>query len=354
MKSFKNSLAVLLILTMMLSCGKDDDNKNSSSFLHGIIITNEGNFNDNNGSVSYMSLSEDTVINDLFEAVNGRPLGDVVMSFATYKDKGFIVVNNSGKVEVVDLKNFQSAGVIEVPYPRHILVSSDGKGYITYGSFPGKVKVFNAVTMEVITDVTVGNQPEGMLTNGDFLLVANGKWGNDTTISIIDRTTNEVVSTIGVGDGPVAFTTDGSGSVWVLCQGKVVYSSDWSYIEYETDSKLVSLKPETYEPSKSFTIGHTGDYFNPASVSSSPDGQYIFYVEKEGVFAFRVASSMIPETPLISGSFNSVNANPVTGRLYVTELKGYTASGKLHIFTAGGEFVNSFVVGIAPNGAFFY
>jgi len=347
-------LIVLLISIFVLSCEDPDDNKNKNSFLHGIIITNEGNFRDNNGSVSYIPLTEDTVINNVFEIVNGRPLGDVVMSFASWKNKGFIVANNSGKVEVVDMNTFQSAGVIEVSYPRHIIISNDGKGYITYGSFPGKVKVFNPETLEAITDITVGNQPEKMIVDGNNLLVANGQWGNDSTVSIIDRTTNEVTSTLTVGDGPVAFTRDGSGSVWVLCQGKVVYSPDWSYIEYETDSKLVALRPGTYQPSKSYIIGHTGDYFNPSSVASDPGGQYIYFIENEGVFAFRLSDSQIPATPLVSGSFNAVNVNAMNGRLYVTEIQGYTASGKLHIFTPAGQIINTLIVGIAPNGVYFY
>lgn len=354
MRNTGNLLIVLLISIFVLSCEKPDDTSSNSSFLHGIMITNEGNFRDNNGSVSYIPLTEDTVINNIFEAVNNRPLGDVVMSFASWKNKGFIVANNSGKVEVVDLKTFQSVGIIEVSYPRHIVVSNDGKGYITYGAFPGKVKVFNPETLEAITDITVGNQPEKMIVDGDKLLVANGQWGNDSTVSIIDRTANEVVSTIVAGDGPVAFTRDGSGSVWVLCQGKVVYSPDWSYIEYETDSKLVSLNPGTYEPSKSYVIGRTGDYFNPSSVASDPGGQYVYFIENEGVFAFRISDSQIPATPLIVGSFNAVNANPLNGRLYVTEIQGYTASGKLHIFTPAGQAVNTFVAGIAPNGIYFY
>jgi hypothetical protein len=112
-----------------------------NSFLHGIIITNEGNFRDNNGSVSYIPLTEDTVINNVFEIVNGRPLGDVVMSFASWKNKGFNVANNSGKVEVVDMNTFQSAGVIEVSYPRHIIFPMTVKVYITYGSFPERLSI---------------------------------------------------------------------------------------------------------------------------------------------------------------------------------------------------------------------
>jgi len=38
----------------------------------------------------------------------------------------------------------------------------------------------------------------------------------------------------------------------------------------------------------------------------------------------------------------------------VTEIQGYTASGKLHIFTPAGQIINTLIVGIAPNGVYFY
>ena len=44
--------------------------------------------------------------------VNNRPLGDMVQSFSVADDKGFIVVNNSQKVEVVLLNTFKSSGCI--------------------------------------------------------------------------------------------------------------------------------------------------------------------------------------------------------------------------------------------------
>lgn len=343
-----------LAVFSLVSCSKDDNNDSKNTYTHGVIITNEGNFMDNNGSVSYIPLTEDTICNDLFEEVNGRSLGDVIMSFAACKNKGYIVANNSNKVEIIDLKTFQSVGVVEVSLPRYVACTSDGKVYVSFSSYPGKVLSVNYDDNTVLDTVTVGNQPEHMLVDDNMLLVANGKWGYDSTVSVIDTRTDKVVQTINVGDGATDLTQDGTGAIWVLCQGKVVYNDDWTAIVSETDSKIVRLQAGTYTPDKTIVVGHTGDGFNPSSIASDPDGQTIYVAEKEGVYAVSVDATEMPAQPLITGDFNGLGVNPSNGRIYALEINGYLSSGIVHIFTAQGSEVRSMTTGIAPNGAFFY
>ena len=123
MMKISRSFCTIISCCMFLLCGcNDKKNVSGGLYEHGVIITNEGNFGSNTGSVSYYNPSTDSVYNSIFEDANSkRPLGDVVQSFAVADKKGFIVVNNSHKVEVVLLDNFQSVGVIAASYPRHFI-----------------------------------------------------------------------------------------------------------------------------------------------------------------------------------------------------------------------------------------
>jgi len=113
MQKIKRLIWVAGSLLVMQSCTWENPLfNNNSGYEHGIFVTNEGAFGNSNGSVSYVGKDSATAVNHLFEMVNGRPLGDVVQSMTVANDKGFIVVNNSQKVEVVDIKTFQSIGVI--------------------------------------------------------------------------------------------------------------------------------------------------------------------------------------------------------------------------------------------------
>ena len=68
----------------------------------GVFILNEGNFKSGNGSLSFFSYDSSKLYNNTFLSINQRPLGDVPYSMNIGGSRAYIVVNNSGKIEVVD------------------------------------------------------------------------------------------------------------------------------------------------------------------------------------------------------------------------------------------------------------
>eukprot|EP01034_Spumella_vulgaris_P009002 gene9002-11428_t len=42
----------------------------------------------------------DSLKTDIFQSVNGAPLGDILQSMTYINDRAYIVVNNSGKIEI--------------------------------------------------------------------------------------------------------------------------------------------------------------------------------------------------------------------------------------------------------------
>ncbi len=102
-----------IILTVLASCEKiNPDEIVDTGFLHGAFITNEGGYGNSNGSVSYLDQDSLIIHNNIFHQLNGRPLGDVVQSISIHENRAYIVVNNSQKVEVIDLESFTSLGLI--------------------------------------------------------------------------------------------------------------------------------------------------------------------------------------------------------------------------------------------------
>ena len=84
-----------------------------SSFENGVFIIHEGNFQGGNASLSFLNYFTGIMSNGVFSSANNDvPLGDVGQSMEVHNGKGFIVVNNSGKIEVVDLNGLSSAGTI--------------------------------------------------------------------------------------------------------------------------------------------------------------------------------------------------------------------------------------------------
>ncbi len=114
-------------------------------YSQGVYIVNEGSFQASNGSISYFDPSRNLIVNGIFEAANNRPLGDVVQSISVANDTtAYIVVNGSGKVEVVRLKDFKTiAPPIPVFYPRYFMQVSENKGYLTAGSMQGWIYIID-------------------------------------------------------------------------------------------------------------------------------------------------------------------------------------------------------------------
>lgn len=119
-KSFSKAILALIVLSVT-SCEKDTTTIHGK-FAKGVFIVNEGNFTNGNASVSFFDRDSLTVTNDIFDKINGRPLGDVAQSMNEFNEKYYIVVNNSSKVEIVNSSDFVSTGVINgFALPRYFL-----------------------------------------------------------------------------------------------------------------------------------------------------------------------------------------------------------------------------------------
>jgi hypothetical protein len=72
-----------------------------------IMVLNEGNFGWGNASVGIYDAQEANYLPNIFENINNRPLGDVLQSAEVIGDEIYLVINNSGYIEVLDYKTFK-------------------------------------------------------------------------------------------------------------------------------------------------------------------------------------------------------------------------------------------------------
>lgn len=322
---------------------------------NSVFVVNEGNFLRSNADISLFSKASGTVTNKaLFSNANaGKTLGDVAQSMAVQDSLGYIVVNNSNKLEVVSLAKFRSkATVTGLKLPRYFAPASSDKGYVTetvsYSAANGQVSVINLKTNTITKTIAVGVQPEKLLVAGSRLYVTNSG-GN--TVTVINTTTDAVEGTITVGDSPNSVAQDRDGNVWVLSGGKTYYNADYS-VDYTRTTKgsLAKIVPgQLTATSREFDSNQSA----PGRLTTNGAKNQLYYTYKRAVYTLGIGDAALPATPLIRRGFYGLGVDPQDGTIY-GGIGSFTAADKVIRYRSTGVAIDSFTVGIGPNGFVFY
>ena len=345
MKKTINKIATLIIISLIItSCTRDTNSPESNGIYNdGYFVTNEGNFNSGNGSISFVS-NDGVVENNVFATTNSFPLGDVVQSMSIINENAFIVVNNSSKIEVASIDSMISVGTIEnISSPRYIVKVSNTKAYISdWGS--NSIHVLDLNNLEVLSTISVGNGPEKMIFSNGYVYVCNvGGWGYEKTISVIDAENDIVTNTIEVGDKPNSIVSDVNGNIWVLCGGFTEYDANWNVIS-QTAGSLVKITGNSVVSTLNFQVGN-----NPSDLIINNNGTSLFYSDgswSKNVYKFNITDLELANSPLISRNFYGLGYND--GYIYGTDAVDYVQNGWSYKYTESGTIVDSVQVGIIP------
>ena len=212
-----------------------------------LFVLNEGGMGSNNSTLDFLRFSDGKYITGAFKKMNpsvGAGLGDVGNDIAIHGKEAWIVVNNSGIVEVISAEDETEIAAIQVPTPRSIAfdtqyayVTSWAGAYATYGADysisdyknpKGQVYRINLETKKVEGTVEVGYQPEGIACYNGKLYVANSggissqlppTYSYDNTISIINAVSFKVEKTVEVQVNLKNVYSDGKGNIYVTTLG---------------------------------------------------------------------------------------------------------------------------------------
>ena len=327
----------LFILVMALfgfsSCNTDDKGgaTNVDSFTNGVFVVHEGNFQGGNAGLSFFNKYNNEMSNGVFTAVNSIPLGDVGQSMVTLGDVGYVVVNNSGKVEVVNLEDLSSKGTITgLSSPRYICIVSNSTAYVS-DLFSGAITVFNPQTLATSGTITVTGQIEEMVKTSSGVIAA-GTGANQ--VYKINATNNTLIDSVNVGIGPSNVVRDANGKVWVMTNGG-----------FGTEApKLVRIDPATLNVELSLDFAST-DF--PSSLKTNAAGTSLYWANG-GVFKMDISASSLPITAFLSTAVYKVNADPETDMVYVSDAGDFNSNGKVYRYQSDGTPVDTFNVGVIP------
>jgi YVTN family beta-propeller protein len=340
------------ISVFLFSCKKDEEETvPETPVTMGFYVLNEGAFQQNNASISYLVSNEQIQSDPYFDA-NGVPLGDVLQSYVSYGERGYAVLNNSNKIEVFNRNSWSNVATIEgITYPRYIVNGGNERLYLSAGAFAGSVHVINPISNTVEATIAVGNGPERMMVlNGKLYVCNSGGWLEDNTVSVIDLASNAVVASITVGDRPMDIDVDGSGRIWVLCAGKTVWNNEFTEIIEETPARLVSIDPATNQVEVNSTIGMIGDH--PKHMEIGNNSNTLYYLNNK-LYAFNTEGGELPGNVLVDQNFNSLDLRDEQD-LWLTSVPNFTTSSTLFCYSLSGSLLNQWTAGVGTNGVVFF
>lgn len=315
----------------------------------GFFLLNEGNMGNNKATLDFFSYETGKYMRNIYPSRNPeivKELGDVGNDLAIYGSKLYAVINCSHYVEVMDVHTAKHIGSIDLLNGRYI-VFHEGKAYISSyagpvqidpNARPGKVVEVDTASLQITREVVVGYQPEEMVVVGRKLYVANSGGYRypdyDTTVSVVDLETMEVIRTIDVAINLHRMALDRYGRIYVSSRGDYYnVGADVYVIDSRTDEVIGNLGVAASEMCLSgdsiYMTGVEWSYVTNRNTIS-----YTLYdVAREEIVSHNfIADGTDRQIQIPYG----IAVNPDTKDILVCDAKDYVTPGTLFCFDAEG------------------
>ncbi len=341
MKNFYKFQFLVILLTTSFSF---------SQFINGVFVTNEGGFGAGNATVSFIS-NANVLQNNIFATANtGAALGDTAQSMFFEGNKAYIIMNGSGTIKVVNKTTLALETTITGLINPRYMTSYLGKLYVTCWGNPTNatddyVLVINATTNALIGNFSVPEGPENIVLNNGLLYIAQkGGYGYGNKVTVINPVTFSILTPIPVGDVPTSLEIN-NGFLYILCAGKPSFSGSETFgslVKYNltTNAVVNTIQFPTLHPNNLKIVGSD-----------------LYYTTGSGVYKNVLSATTLPtpNTPLLTtttpqGVYGIYAFNVIDDILYVADAGDYTTAGKVYKYSTAGSLLNSFIVGVIPNG----
>ena len=317
-----------------------------------LIICNEGNWQSDNGQLSYYDGTAGVLTNKWFRQVNGSKLGDTPNDIVQVNDTLIaIAVNWSNIIQYIHPDGTACGATENVPNNRRMC--ADGN-YLYITSYAhqcgnqtfekGYVAKIDVKTKQVVATCEVGWEPEGVRLYEGKLYVANtGGYAfsegheYETTVQVVDAETMKSVKTIDTGC--INLYGEMSQAGQYLC---INSCGDYYNVKPKTvivDCKTDEVKTFDFPATYNSTDGDV--FYTVGSEFSYNTGEYVYSIKtinpktqevKDGIFCEAITQKIKEIT-----SPYELYISPYTKNVYFTDAGSYASAGYLYGYTKEGE-----------------
>ncbi len=304
-----------------------------------VWVINEGNFQFGNASLGIYNPSDSTYVDEVFQSVNERPLGDVFQSVSIFNNRAYLVVNNSAKIEVINPQTLEAIGTVSgLHSPRYFLPLSQSKAYVS-NYFSDSVAVLNLADLSIEKRINCRDWSEEMALVYGKVFITRPR---SDYLLVVNAATDEVEDSVKLAYNSNAITEDKNGKLWVLCSGSQASNKPGG---------LFCIDPLSLTVEKSFSLPATE---NPSNLTINASLDTLYFLT-EDVYRLPVEATGLPVQAFIpSGNqnFYGIDIHPHSHHIYVSDAIDFNQRGNILIYDTRGELINSFKGGLIPNGIF--
>jgi len=345
MKTLKLTTTLFLTLLILNSCSNNDDSKLPlGDYENGYFIVNEGPFQNGSGTITFVG-DDGIVSQNIYKKVTNEDLGNIVNSMTLGSNNAYIVVNNSNKIIVANKYTMEKIAIIngdDIKNPRQFVIQGD-TGYVSNWGDPFDpsddfIALIDLSTNTVFNTISVGEGPEDMIiSNSKIYVNLQGGFNYNNKVVVIDTNNNTIESTIAVGDVPNSLIDDGSGNIWVLCEGIPEWTGN------ETAGSLYKINTGNLDISN-FNF----DLTDHPTLLNYESGNLYFSLNLK-IFGMNTNSNEIPTESIngLDGIYYSMKVR--NNELFAADAKDFSSEGTLKIFNIGsGALLETIATGIIP------
>ncbi|MGP6220345.1 YncE family protein, partial [Caldiplasma sukawensis] len=254
----------------------------------------------------------------------------------------YVTNSGSGNVSVINGSNNTVISTISVGTEPEGVVFDPSNGYIyVANSVSSSVSLINGAIDSVISTITVGFEPYGVTidSSNSYIYVTNA---GSNSVSVINTSTNKVVSTISVGSDPYGITFDSSNDyiyVMNLNSGSVsIISTEILIKSYSVEFVESGLSSGT-----TWSVNLNGKTQSSASSTITfkvPNGTYSYTINNvSGYTVYPASSSITVNGNNISKDVTFKLTSPVkTPSSAVSSIELYVIIGAIIAIAAIGTF----------------
>ncbi|MFN5218120.1 MAG: YncE family protein [Sphingomonadales bacterium] len=328
---------VFFLTVFIFACRKEIPlpetvNAGSSS----VLVLNEGNFMWSNASVDLYNLDSGLLKSNVYQQVNGKPLGDVLQSGSIINGDIWLVLNNTGKISVLDSHTLKEKySIASLGSPRYAL-RVENQVWIT-DLWSGTLQVRDLTGNQLMAKLHTGSWTEQMVNTGGKVWVAC----YDGWIRKYDAVHLRKADSVYIGKGLRWMVKDKNSHVWALASFN---DSGFSRLQqWSSDGKKM----------KDFTMPLSG---YASSLCINDGGDTLYYLSN-GVYSMGIDELKLPVTPIYKRSganFYHIAYHPSRNLIFLCDAADYVSKGTVYILNSSGAEISKFKAGIIPSGFVFY